>query len=393
MRVLLVHNFYQMAGGEDAVFRDEAQLLRDHGHDVFTWRVHNRTIHDVSKLKVAVNAVWSGPARRKLRDLVRRRRIEVVHFHNTFPLLSASVYGGAHAEGAATVQTLHNYRMLCPSGLLLRGDTVCEKCVGRMVPTPAVVFRCYRGSFAGSAAVATMLTTGRAIGAMETGVDRFIALTEFSRRKFIEGGLPAERVVVKPNFLVRDPGAGDGRGGYALFVGRLSPEKGVAVLLEAWRRMPGAHRLVIVGDGPLAGLVQAHAAADARIEWRPHQPQDRVLGLMQEAALLIAPSQWYEGLPRVFVEAMACGTPVIASRLGGLTELLDGGDHGRCFTAGDARQLAAAAAELLNCPERLSAMRAAARRVFLDRYTAEANYAQLMSIYGAAVVQWRTHAV
>ncbi|MFW6060191.1 MAG: glycosyltransferase [Phycisphaeraceae bacterium] len=387
MRVLMVHNFYQRQGGEDLSFAAERDLLRDHGHTVVTWRVHNRVIERAAKWRVAVGTVWSAHARRKLAERVRQHGIELVHFQNTFPLLSPSVYSAAREAGTAVVQSLRNFRLGCANGLLLRGGAVCETCIGRNVPWPAVRHRCYRGSAAASATVAAMQTFHRARGTWKNEVDRYIALNEFGRRKHVEIGLPAERIALKPNFLAPDPGEGTGEGGYVLFVGRLSAEKGVDTLLEAWSKLADPPVLKIVGDGPMREALAQAAAGQRRIEWLGHLPHERVLALAGEALALVVPSRWYEGGPRVLFEALARGTPVVCSDLGAFREQIVEGEVGLRFAPGDAAALAAKVAQLQHHPAARRRMRRAARRFYLAHFTAERNYQMLIAIYRAALAE------
>jgi glycosyltransferase involved in cell wall biosynthesis len=383
MRILVAHNFYKQAGGEDQCVAAEVALLRSRGHEVIEYYAHNDAVDSMSGVRVALRAVWSRPAHRELGALVRARRPQIAHFHNTFPLISPAAYSAARAGGARVVQTLHNFRLLCPNALFFRDGRVCEDCLGRAVPWPGVVHRCYRGSRAGSAAVATMLATHRALGTWRRAVDVFIALTEFSRRKLISGGLPAGKLLVKHNFVYPDPGAGPGAGGYGVFVGRLSPEKGVETLLRAWKSLGGRVPLKVVGDGPLAPAVRAAAAADPSIQWLGARPLDAVYALVGEAAFLVLPSQCYENFPRVVIEAFAKGTPVLASRLGAMAEVVAHGRTGLHFAPGDAEELAAQARRLLAEPA--TRLRAEARREYEQKYTADSNHRRLMAIYAKAL--------
>ncbi|MEO1297826.1 MAG: glycosyltransferase family 4 protein, partial [Cyanobacteria bacterium J06636_16] len=258
---------------------------------------------------------------------------------------------------------------------------VCEDCLGKLVPWPGIVHSCYRDSMAGSAVVATMLTTHRLMKTWLDQVDIFIALTEFSRAKLIEGGLPEHKVIVKPNFLDRDPGVGDGSGGYALFVGRLSPEKGIDTLITTWREHQIAPPLKIVGDGPLAEQVLQAAKSVANIEYLGRQPLEAVYDLLGAASFLIFPSQWYEGLPRTIVEAFAKGTPVVASQIGATTELIEHGRTGLLFEAGNRQDLAQKIDWAMAHPEKIVKMRREARAEFEAKYTSERNYQILMDIY------------
>ncbi len=381
MNVVLVHNFYQQPGGEDQVFAAEAALLEAHGHQVTRYTVHNDAVAEMGSFALALATVWNGAQYRALRDLFRSVGPDVVHVHNTLPLVSPAVYDAAQAEGAAVVQTLHNYRMICPSALLFRDEAPCELCVGKTFAWPGVVHACYRGSRAATAVVATSLAAHRLRGTYERGIDRYVALTEFARERFVAGGLPADRIVVKPNFLATDPGPGDGVGGYALFVGRLSPEKGLRVLQAAWREIGGAMPLRVIGDGPLGEEVAAWAASSEGVTWLGRRSSAEVREAMKGAALLVVPSTWYEGLPMTIVEALAVGTPVVASRLGALESLVDDGRTGRTFDPGDGASLAAAVLWAVDHPKALRAMRVAARQEYERRYTAEANHAQLMQVY------------
>lgn len=381
MRVVVAHNHYQQPGGEDQVFAAEAALLEARGHDVTRYAVHNRAVEGMGRLALARATVWNGAQYRQLRALFRRLRPDVVHVHNTLPLLSPAVYDAAKAEGAAVVQTLHNYRLVCPSALLLRDGVPCELCVGKPVPWPGVVHACYRGSRAATAAVAASLGFHRLRGTYRERVDRYIALTQFAKGRFVAGGLPPERIVVKPNFLAQDPGAGAGDGGCALFVGRLSPEKGLGVLMRAWDLLGGRMPLRIAGGGPMAEEVAAWAAGAPGVTMLGHLPPTDVAREMQAASVLVVPSIWYEGFPMTVVEAMAVGTPVVASRLGALEEIVRHERTGLLFESGDAAALASAIRWVVSNAGAVRDMRATSRGEYLERFTAEASYAQLLRIY------------
>jgi glycosyltransferase involved in cell wall biosynthesis len=385
MKILIAHNYYQQAGGEDQCVAAEVALLRAHGHEVIPYCLHNDAINTMGRLQAAARTLWSRHAYRELRELLRQHRPQIAHFHNTFPLISPAAYYAARAESVPVVQTLHNFRLLCPNALFFREGRVCEDCLGRTVPWPGVVHKCYRGSRGASAAVAAMLATHRLFGTWRGAVDVYIALNEFSREKFIQGGLPADRIVVKPNFVYPDPGPGDGKGGYAVYVGRLSAEKGVDTLLKAWKEVGQAMPLKIVGDGPLASGVQLAAAENAGIEWLGKQSLDKVYELMGAAAFLVLPSECYENFPRVVSEAFAKGTPVVASNLGAMARLVEHGRTGLLFEPGISMDLAAQVRRLLNDPRELARMQAAARQEYEEKYTAQSNYRTLMGIYERAL--------
>lgn len=385
MRILMVHARYQIRGGEDECFEAERDLLRGAGVQVDTHEDDNRRVDEQGQLRTALDTIWSERAFGALQERLRAGRHDVVHVHNTFPLLSPAVYHAAKAEGAAVVQTLHNYRLMCPSGIFYRHGHVCEDCKGRALAWPSVLHACYRGSRAGSAVVAAMLAGHHALGSWQRKVDAFIALNDFMRAKHIEGGLPAARIVVKPNFVGHDPGPGDGDGGFALFVARLNKEKGVDTLLRAWERLGARIPLRIMGDGPLTAEVRAAAARLAGVEYLGRRPLAEFYQLLGRAAFFVFPSTWYEGFPRTVVECYARGVPLIASAIGPIAEVVADGETGLHFRPGDAGDLVAKVEWLLARPELRARMRANARREFETKYTAEANLPRLLEIYDQAI--------
>lgn len=376
MKVLIAHNRYLQAGGEDAVMEDEVALLREYGHEVVTLERHNKSIAD-NPISSGLATLWSTDAARELQTLCRSFRPDVIHCHNTFPQLSPAIYWAAARERVPVVQTLHNFRLLCANAMLTRHGQPCEQCVGTL-PWRGVLNRCYRDSTSQSLMLVGMLGLHRAIGSFQHKVTRYIALNKYCRDKFIAGGLPADRFCIKPNFAP-DPKPTDLPRSGLLFVGRLSPEKGVQVLLDA--ASLAQQRVTVVGDGPLADQCRNHPW----IDYRGAIPRAEVMQAMQTASCLIVPSTWYENMPRTVVEAFACGLPVIASRLGALAEMVSDGCTGMLFDAGDAPSLARCVRDALQEPQKLLRWGQAARETYLQNYTAEASYAQLMSIYREAV--------
>ena len=388
MKVIVCHNFYQRPGGEDQVFADETALLESHGHEVTRFTVHNDDIEGAGRLAMVGRTVWNRSVHAELAAIVKRERAQVVHFHNTFPLMSPAAYYAARSQGAAVVQTLHNYRLFCPAGVLYRNGKVCEECLGKAVPWPAVARGCYRGSRPATAVAAGMLSIHRAMGSWNNGVDAYVALSEFARRKYVQGGLPADRVIVKPNFVAPDPGVGRGDGNYVVFVGRLEAEKGVETLLHAWQTHMKGVRLKILGHGPLAHVVQRAVAECEDIEWLGRLPQREVHEAIGRASLLVIPSQWYEGFPKTLLEAYAKGTPVAVSRIGSLEELVDNGRTGLHFEPGNADDLAAKVRLMLGDPLGLLCMRANVRHEFETKYSPEQNYQMLRGVYDVALAHF-----
>jgi glycosyltransferase involved in cell wall biosynthesis len=380
MRVLVCHNYYQQPGGEDGVFASEVALLRSKGHDVSTFSVHNDDVVHVGRARLAWQTFWNNEISNQLASKVRRDRIDLVHFHNTFPRISPASYPAVRNAGAAVVQTLHNYRLSCPSATFFRDGRVCEDCLGRRFPWPAIKYKCYRSDRAASAVTSGMLLAHRALRTWHRHVDRFVALTTFSASKMVEAGLPRQKVVVKPNFLDIDPGFGAGDGRFALFIGRLSAEKGISALLEAWKQ-PGLPELRIVGDGPL----RDHVASAPQVKWLGRQPAGEVMNLLKSASLLVFPSVWYEGMPRTIVESLACGTPVLASDLGSMREMIMDGVNGWLVPPGHPVRLGARVKEIFADPATLAGLRHSARADYLAKYTSEVGYDRLMTTYEAAI--------
>jgi glycosyltransferase involved in cell wall biosynthesis len=382
--VLLVNNRYQRPGGEDVMYEAEAALLERHGHRVVRYEMHNDEVARMSTAALVGATFWNRRVYRELRRIVSAEGVQVAHFHNTFPLVSPAAYYAARAGGAAVVQTLHNFRLACPGATLFREGRLCEACVGRPVAWRGVVHGCYRGSRAATAATAAMLATHRALGTWRDAVDRYVALTDYSRGKFVRHGLPADRIVVKPNFLPADPAVGPHDGGFVLFVGRLDEIKGIGTLLDAWRAVGDRYPLRVVGDGPLADRV---AAAGGRVEWLGHRPRAEVLALMQQATLLVFPSKWPEVCPVTVIEALGAGLPVLATASGTSDEMLDGGRAGWLTPPGDDRALAAGIVHALEHPDELARMSSRARRRYDDRYSAATSYDQLVGVYRGAMAR------
>ena len=377
-RLTVIHNYYQQAGGEDEAFRSEVELLTAHGHEVFTYTLDNRVIGSAKRLRLARDTIWNSRTYADLRAHFRATKPAIAHFHNTFPLVSPAAYYAARAEGVAVVQTLHNFRLSCLNALFYRDGRICEDCLGRSVAWPGVMHACYRGDHGASGVVAAMLAVHRAAGTWRNLVGAYIALSRFARSKFLQAGLPPERLHVKPNFLPFDPGVGRHDRGFALYVGRLSAEKGLVTLLRSWAQAGEGRSLKIVGTGPYEHLATEQRAGVEWVGWLPHE---RVLELMKEAAFLVLPSECYENFPLTLVEAFATGLPVIGSSGGSVGELIEDFVTGRLCPPGDVDELAKALQWAHAHPEHMRACGERARAEFLGKYTAGRNYAQLLEVY------------
>lgn len=389
MRILLIHNSYQQFGGEDVVFSQEQELLKHAGHQVLTYCRSNREIVRYSALqRVALvkRMAWARDTRREIANLLRTQKPDLVHVHNTFLIISPSVYSACQEAHIPVVQTLHNYRLFCPSADFFRHGHTCEDCLKHTL-WHGILHGCYRDSRAETSAVALMLTVHRRLSTWTEKVNYFIALSAFSRQKFIEGGVPAEKVAVKPNFVYSDPGCRVGAGDYALFIGRLSPEKGVFTLLRAWQQIQKHIPLRIVGDGPLRGSLESRARQMGLCDVRflGQLPHDKVSAALKGARCLVFTSEWYETFGMAMIEAFACGVPVIASRLGVMQEIVGDGRTGLHFKPGDPEDLAAKVEWAWTHPDQMGAMGRAARAEYEAKYTPERNYHMLMDIYQGAI--------
>lgn len=374
LRILLVHNRYRRRGGEDVVFEREAQLLRNAGHEVETYERHNDEIDGIGAAALAAQTLWSRRTVREITSIVERFRPDVAHVHNTFPLISPSVYPTLKRLGVPIVQTLHNYRLMCLNAMLLREGRPCEDCVVRL-PWRGVGHGCYRGSPAQSAMLAATLSMHRQhtiIG----HVDRFIALTQFARGLFVRAGIPAEKIVVKPNFVFDRgrPPVGP-RSGF-LYVGRLSAEKGIDTLAQAARLVPHA-QIDVIGDGPgadvLSGIpnVRLHGRKDAT----------DVRRAMESAAFLLMPSVSYEGCPMTLAEAYEAGLPIIASSLGSLGELVEHGVTGLRTPPGDAYATAMLMSDVIERPQLIQDLATGARARYESDYSPGSQATVLERIY------------
>ena len=384
MRILQIHNIYQQTGGEDQVLALENSLLRSNGIQVKCCSVDNKNIFGFfQKVFIAFDVSFSSEGKKIVAEQLRNFSPDLVHVHNFFPLLSPSIYDACIEVGVPVIQTLHNYRMICPGALLLRDGKICELCVNTSAYR-SVLYGCYKDSVVGTFAVARMVEKHRTLGTWNTKVNKFIALTKFARNKFIEAGFPEEKISVKPNFTVDTQRGHDDeykkRYG-ALFVGRLSQEKGLSTLIKAWLGLDVP--IKIAGAGPFehrlstlnVNLVNVLGMLD----------QKSVRKEMSCTAFLVMPSEWYEGFPMVLVEAFSQGLPVVASRLGGMAEIVEDGITGLHFEVGNSEDLAEKVQWMHDHPDKCRQMGLNARKIYELEYTPEKNYEILMDIYQEAI--------
>ena len=377
MRILQVHTRYRQPGGEDVVVETERQLLEHAGHTVETHLIDNpagvgQTMASLSR------AAWNTRAAALVRDVADRFHPDVVHVHNTWFALSPAVFPTLKAAGYPVVVTIHNYRLTCVNALLYRDGGPCQDCVGRL-PWPGVIHRCYRGSAFQSGLVAVTIATHRRRRTWKRDVDRFIVLSRFAADVLVRAGIPENRIVVKPN-VVNDPGPRPippSAGSSVLYVGRLTEEKGITDLIEAWSRADVAGLdLVVIGDGPL--LAEVRSVDGGKVKVLGALSPEEVRRRMLEARALVLPSRWFEGMPMVLLEAMAAGLPVVVPDHGALVETAAAG--GIPFRALDVGSLAGVIEQLVDgdLADRYGAL---SRTEFLDRFTPEGNLAELTETY------------
>lgn len=377
-KVLVLHNAYQHRGGEDSVVEDEVKLLIQNNHPVHLHLVHNNQINEMKNIQLLKDTIWSSSSKNDVTNIIKEFKPDIIHAHNTFPLMSPSIYWAAHNENVPIIQTLHNFRIICPQAMLLRKGKICEDCVGK-IPWRSVVRSCYRDSPVQSAVLTGMLTAHRALGTWQNKVSRYIALNTFCKDKFIQSGIPAEKISIKPNFVDYQIIHKNNRSGF-IFIGRLSPEKGISTLCSAAEILNNVE-IKVAGTGSELPLLNGIK----NILYIGTLNKDEVAQEMSSATALVLPSIWYENFPRTIVEAMANGLPVIASRIGSLPEIVHDGVTGLLFNPGDASDLAEKILTLENNPTLASKMGEAARKKYEESYTGDINYRQLVEIYRDAI--------
>ena len=385
MKVLLVHNYYQQPGGEDVVYDQERKLLESHGHHVVMYQRWNNELLGYSSLQrlwLAKKTVWAEDVHKEILDLVHKERPDVAHVHNTFVQISPSIFSACHESGVPVIQTLHNFRLMCPAATFFRDGKVCEECCQSGL-WQGIRHACYRGSITATATTALMLAVHRRAHTWTDTVSGYIALTEFSKRKFAGAGLPSKKIYVKPNFVAPDPGMKEELGDFAVYAGRLSPEKGLKTLLHAWRDLHPSIQLQIIGDGPMRPELQqiAYQYNLNNVVFAGRQSAEATRSRIRCAQVLILPSECYENFPMAVVEAFSSGTPVICSRLGGMAEIIEHHRNGLHFTPGSAGELADTLKWAWSNPQEIRAMGREARQDYEQKYTAEINYRALMAIY------------
>lgn len=323
MQILMLHNRYALPGGEDVSTRTEAEMLRRGGHHVDVWELTNDDISEQNMLAVSANSVWSFHIARALSARLHEKQYDVMHVQNYFPQFSPVVHRVARKHGVATIQHLRNFRYTCVNASLFRDGKSCTDCVGSFVPWQGVRHGCYRDSKAGSAVLAAMVGTHKLAGTWTKSVTRYIAISEYVRDIHIRAGVPAEKIVVRPNVVITPEVPPQARRSSVFVAARLTPEKGVQTVISAWRlARPRGHTLRIAGIGPMEGELRAIASGDPTIEFLGQLSSSDVALEMSRARLVVVPSLWAEPFGRTALEAMAVGTAVLVSDVGGLPDIV-----------------------------------------------------------------------
>jgi glycosyltransferase involved in cell wall biosynthesis len=385
LKILIVHNAYQQPGGEDVAFSQEQQMLERAGQQVVVYRRSNWEVEayrGIRRISLAKRTIWASDTRQEFAQLLSREKPDVVHVHNTFVMISPSIYSACYEAGVPVVQTLHNFRLFCPVATFFRDGHLCQECVEHSLAR-SVEYACYNGSHSATAVVALMLLYHRRRDTWNREISCFVALSEFARSKFVEGGLPAERIFVKPNFVYPDPQARTGQGDYAVYVGRLSPEKRVATLVQAWKRLHFDIPLRIIGDGPDREKLEEQAAKDrlTSVHFEGRLPREETLAAINNSRFLVFPSDLCESFPVTLAESFACGVPVICSGIGSMKEIVDHGRTGLHFATGDPEDLARKVEWAWTHLSEIQEMGKESRKEYEAKYTAQKNYPILMNIY------------
>lgn len=390
MKILQVHNRYKTSGGEWTVLNQEFELLREK-HQVDQFIIKNSEHLDtmLKKMKLIFKTHYNGKAKKLIADQLSRNDYDVMHVHNFFPLLTPSIFEAAHEAGVPSVMSLHNYRLIHPNGLMYHRGKIDHRSV-RGSAYQCVWDGVYRESRIQTAVAAHMIEYHRRVGTWNHVPTLFIALSEFSKNKFVEGRLPAEKIFIKPNFLTDplieydDLKINHQKSDFFLFVGRISHEKGIEDLINSWLENNISAKLLIAGDGPLKNKLENKTRNVSSIEWVGQLSKKEVLKKLSNTKALLFPTKCYEGMPLIILEAMSMGCPVISSGIGNPKNMIDHGKNGLLFEPGNMREFIKHIHWVLDHPDKCSELVDNSRKRYLERYTPEQNYKCLMNIYREA---------
>ena len=375
MKILFIHNKYQIKGGEDSVLENEMTLLKQNGHSLDLFSVTNDSIKSFFyKINIFLNINYSYNYKNQISKKIKP---DVIHVHNFFPILTPSIFDACIEHNVPSVMTLHNFRLICPSALLMHNNKIYEKSI-KNTAYSTIIDKVYKNSYLGTYAVARMIEYHKKNNTWKNKVSQFIALTNFAKNKFLEAGFLEHKIFIKPNFssLKVKLDKNINRSG-ALFVGRISDEKGIKILLKAWEKID--IKIKIIGNGPLKHLVENND--NSRIEYLGFMNQEQIFNEMQTASFLVFPSIWYEGFPMVIIESFANGLPIIASKLGSMGEIIEDKKTGLHFEPGSSKDLVEKVKFLNENKQEGEQMSANVLSEFKSKYSEKINYETLIKIY------------
>lgn len=382
-KILIVHNYYQVPGGEDTVVENEKNLLLENGHEVVLYTRHNDEIKSkgvLGKLALPFETIFSMKTYKDVKKRIKKENIDIVHVHNTLPLVSPSVYYAARHCKVTVVQTIHNFRLLCPGATFTRENKICEECVEKNLFC-SIKHKCYRGSLVQSIVSALTLGFHRLIGTYNK-VDGYIALTGFNKEKLMNL-VSKDKIYIKPNFVKKNGELHKGNSrDYFLFLGRIDELKGIRLLVEAWKEIDNL-KLILVGKGPLEKEIKKYIKDNdiKNIEFLGFKQNNEVMNLINSARGLIVPSQWYEGFPMTIAESLSLGVPVIAGDIGNLPSIINEMENGLLFKYNDKNSLIEKINILKDDSELIKKLSAGAMNSFNGQYNSEKNYEVLINIY------------
>jgi glycosyltransferase involved in cell wall biosynthesis len=382
MKILMLHNAYKIRGGEDISTKNEFEMLKEAGHDVELVIFDNSDINGFFKtIKTAAQSIWNHKIYKWIRKEIRDKKYDIVHIQNNFPLISPSVYLACNKENVPVIQSIRNYRLICPSANLYRNGSLCTDCVNKKIKYPAIIHKCYKDSYLASAAVSLTFSIHAILGTWNKQVTKFITVSSFVKDKLVIGGVDSSKIVVKPNFL--SPINSDFRikvleRKYILYVGRISNDKGIGFLDRFLEKYDLGVDILAIGEGE-------HSSYSNRINFLGKKSLVEIYSYMQQAECVLIPGEWPEPFGRVAVEAMANSTPIIASRTGGLTELVFDGINGFTFDSGNMEQLHSLIIKILAEGELSEGLGLNGLNIFNDKYGSQKNYQVLMNTYLEAI--------
>ena len=377
----MAHNFYQTPGGEDESYRTESRLLESGGHEIIRYEKNNDEIKHENKIVTAKNTIWNQNTYRELELILSNNNIEIAHFQNTFPIISPSAYYACQRRKIPVIQALRNYRITCINGMLQRNNLPCQDCVGSVFPLSGVVHRCYRDSIAASIVAATALSMHKIIGTYDQKVDVYIAISDYVKRVYVEAGIAPEKIFVKPNTVIPYKPHEKNRDNTFVYVGRLIPEKGIDKLLKEWSNMELDYELIVVGGGDYLKKYKNEFSAIKSIRFVGQLSRQQAEEYLSMAVATIVPSMWAEPFGRVVIESYAVGTPVIASNIGALPELIQDGETGMLFEPFEDGSISSKIYEFVSMRHKWTQMRERCLESYENFYSSQSNLEILEEIY------------